>query len=158
MDWMGVDVHNIADAKSGNITANMVCAAREISVDSCMMTTTTAHVPNILEPWNGHERANHFMFRSKACTELMAWKKLMKHGKYSYARYACRLDGSPYYMEVCPVKDRVYACFSSSSGELPEDAADELNAQDDEEQHVHSDVASVEENLMMDHDDIMRIK
>mmetsp|Transcript_9260 Transcript_9260/g.17441 ORF Transcript_9260/g.17441 Transcript_9260/m.17441 type:complete len:876 (-) Transcript_9260:3776-6403(-) len=166
VDWMGVDVHNIVDAKSGNITGNMICAAREISVDSRMMTN------NVLEPWNGNnnEHGNNWMFRSKSCTELIAWKKLTRHDKYSDARYTCRLDGSPYFMEVCPVKDRVYTCFSSSSSWYEHPSADdanesvqrhsEMNSHNGEQQHhVHFNDESEEENLMMDlHDDVTRLK
>jgi hypothetical protein len=158
VDWMGVDVHNIVDA-SGNITGTMVCAAREISVDGTLNTTATTRVPTLFELWNGHERENNYMDRNKSCTELMAWKKMTKHGKYSDARYACRLDGSPYYIEVCPVKDRVYACFSPGTVSNGLDESVHGGSELAREEHPPVNIDEMaEENLMIDTDVMAEIK
>lgn len=121
VDWMGVDVHNLVD-EHGNIGGTMVCAAREISteVDHPPRTTNVRGNARPVALWNGLDgdrgRANMFDDHEvKSCTELMAWKKRSKVDKYSNERYTCRLDGSPYYIEMCPVTDRVYVCFSPGS-------------------------------------------
>jgi len=116
VDWLGIDTHNIIDGK-GNWIGNMVCAAREITVDQ----------PGgmaLEDPWNGGRNVARNMrinatFEARrledevnSCTELMAWKKTRKDTKYSDERYTCRLHGSPYYMEICPKTEKVFASFS----------------------------------------------
>lgn len=164
VDWMGVDVHNMVDT-SGNIIGNMICAAREISVDSATSSAAAARVPTY-ELWNAQERANQqSMSRVKSCTEVMAWKKMIKQGKYADARYTCRLDGSPYYMEVCPVKDRVYVCFSPGQLSPDEQESDDRvesihrnnSVTHDEDPHVPPDETEPQENFMSDVD-VMAIK
>ena len=97
VDWIGIDTHTIVDPK-GNMVGNMICAARELSVDV-----------------NGHgvdEGRTPMRSEITSCTEILAWKKCSLDGKYGDQKYSCRLEGSPYYMEICPLKEVVYACFS----------------------------------------------
>lgn len=106
VDWLGIDTHNIIDGKNGDWIGNMICAAREITVDH------TADMA-VEDPWNGGRNvARRLEDEVNACTELMAWKKTRKDTKYSDERYTCRLNGSPYYMEVCPKNEKVFASFS----------------------------------------------
>lgn len=95
--WMGIDSHVIIDEEE-NMVGNMIFAARELSADR-----------NDFFLGQGQEHAP--MGEFKSCTELLAWKKSHHNGNYG-KRYTCRMDGTPYFMEVCAVKEVVYACFS----------------------------------------------
>ena len=98
VDWLGIDTHNIIDER-GNWIGNMICAAREITVDH----TGDMAVRNV---------ARRLDDEVSACTELMAWKKTIEDTKYSDERYTCRLNDSPYYMEVWPNNEKIFASFS----------------------------------------------
>ena len=117
VDWIGIDTHTMIDSQQ-NMIGTMICAARELLVDN------TGAVDG---------RGNEYL----TCTELLAWKKTRDDGKYGECRYKCRMDGSPFYMEVCAMNERVYACFA------PEQHGDDNVLQDEDDEFINDDVAGI---------------
>ncbi len=107
--WMGIDSYPIIDSE-GNMVGNLVLAARELCVDQSS---------NLFRFGNHLRRDDHDTMGGniKSCTELLAWKKDRIDGDYKDERFTCRLDGTPYFMEVCAAKEIVFACFSPGSSD-----------------------------------------
>ncbi len=107
VDWMGIDTHAMIDPESGDMRGTMICAARIISVD--VGGRGAEGMLNIVHM--GHPDAFMSIEEERACTEVLGWKKDRWNATYKDCHYKCRMDGSPYYIDVCAMKERVYACF-----------------------------------------------
>jgi len=87
IDWLGVDSHIMIDPNSRDVIGTMICAARMLFLDQ----------------------------EEDICvTEILAWKKQLQKRQESYkdGKMVCRVDFSPYFIDICPVYNRVYTSFS----------------------------------------------
>jgi len=122
IDWLGIDSHSIIDVETNEILGSMVCAARSIIVESQVPPRPLVQVH---QQGQQQRHQQHVEEEEKVVTEILAWKKYYpmtsnnesynnntnRRDLYQHNQMICRFDSSPYYIDICPVNDCVYASF-----------------------------------------------
>ncbi len=140
IDWLGIDSHTIVDIQNNKYEqiGNMVCAARTIIIENPLQQGQIRMNDNLQQQFINMNPFNHLnnmrLFEQSngngelVVTEILAWKKnyssqspstvsasMASSAKYGNNPYICRMEYSPYYIEICPTSNRVFTIFSSDT-------------------------------------------